>query len=182
MRALGWWLSLVGFLRLSSVWFGFFNIWALRMAVFSKTSMTEIHGRTFGTWTLLTCTLCLLCATNLENRPLYIATLLSFVYALGHFATEFFIYGTMALKNLLTVAFFAGTSIVWMLLELNKTQGPGAIKHSWACLGLVVMNRNLVLPTKSGGAGKFCFDFIWHATTLCDTWKLDIECKYFSGV
>lgn len=36
MRALGWWLMLVGSLRLASVWFGFFDIWALRLAVFSK--------------------------------------------------------------------------------------------------------------------------------------------------
>eukprot|EP00250_Pteridium_aquilinum_P004878 c15063_g1_i1 orf=136-528(+) len=130
MRALGWWLSIVGFLRLSSVWFGFRDIWALRMAVFSKTTMTEIHGRTFGTWTLLTCTLCILCARNLQNRPLYMATFLSFVYALGHFATEFFIFDTMALKNILTVGFFAGTSIVWMLLEWNKTEKQHTIKQS----------------------------------------------------
>ena len=32
-------------------------------------AVTEIHGRTFGTWTLLTCTLCLLCAWNLHNKP-----------------------------------------------------------------------------------------------------------------
>jgi hypothetical protein len=33
---LGWWLMLVGSLRLASVWFGFFDIWALRVAVFSQ--------------------------------------------------------------------------------------------------------------------------------------------------
>uniref|UniRef100_A0A2C9U1L3 Uncharacterized protein n=1 Tax=Manihot esculenta TaxID=3983 RepID=A0A2C9U1L3_MANES len=38
MKALGWWLMLVGSLRLASVWFGFFDIWALRLAVFSKTT------------------------------------------------------------------------------------------------------------------------------------------------
>nr|GEV38587.1 ergosterol biosynthetic protein 28 [Tanacetum cinerariifolium] len=48
MKALGCWLMLVGSLRLASVWFGFFDIWALRRAVFSQTTMTEIHGRTFG--------------------------------------------------------------------------------------------------------------------------------------
>lgn len=37
MKALGWWLMLVGSLRLASVWFGFFDIWALRLAVFSNT-------------------------------------------------------------------------------------------------------------------------------------------------
>ncbi|KAH7281482.1 hypothetical protein KP509_36G050200 [Ceratopteris richardii] len=130
MRPLGWWLLFVGFLRLSSVWFGFVDIWALRTNVFSKTSMTEIHGRTFGTWTLLTCTLCVLCARDLQNRSLYLATLLSFIYALGHFVTEFFIFGSMSSKNLLTVGFFAGTSIIWMLLEWNKCGKQSINKHS----------------------------------------------------
>ncbi|XP_002971261.2 ergosterol biosynthetic protein 28 [Selaginella moellendorffii] len=116
MRALSQWLILVGILRLSAVWFGFFDIWALRKAVFSKSSMTEIHGRTFGVWTLLTCTLCFACAFNLENRELYWVTFASFVYALGHFVTEFLIYKTMALSNLATVSIFAGGSIIWMLL------------------------------------------------------------------
>ncbi|KAH9606158.1 hypothetical protein KSS87_023376 [Heliosperma pusillum] len=39
MKALGWWLMLLGILRLASVWFGFFDIWALRLAVFSQTEM-----------------------------------------------------------------------------------------------------------------------------------------------
>ncbi|KAL0366320.1 UNVERIFIED_CONTAM: Ergosterol biosynthetic protein 28 [Sesamum radiatum] len=108
MKLLGWWLMLVGTLRLASVWFGFFDIWALRLAVFSQTTMTEVHGRTFGVWTLLTCTLCFLCAFNLDNKPLYLATFLSFIYAFGHFLTEYLIYHTMAIGNLTTVGIFAG--------------------------------------------------------------------------
>uniref|UniRef100_M1A1N2 Erg28 n=1 Tax=Solanum tuberosum TaxID=4113 RepID=M1A1N2_SOLTU len=41
MELLGWWLMLVGTLRLASVWFGFVDIWALRVAVFSKTTNQE---------------------------------------------------------------------------------------------------------------------------------------------
>ncbi|KAL0553118.1 hypothetical protein IC582_007006 [Cucumis melo] len=122
MKLLGWWLMLVGSLRLASVWFGFFDIWALRLAVFSNTTMTEVHGRTFGVWTLLTCTLCILCAFNLENKPIYLATFLSFIYALGHFLTEYLIYHTMSIANLTTVGIFAGTSIIWMLLQWNSHQ------------------------------------------------------------
>lgn len=70
--------------------------------------VTEVHGRTFGVWTLLTCTLCILCAFNLENRPIYLATFLSFIYALGHFLTEHLIYDTMSIANLTTVGIFAG--------------------------------------------------------------------------
>ncbi|XP_009148325.1 ergosterol biosynthetic protein 28 isoform X2 [Brassica rapa] len=86
--------------------------------------LSEVHGRTFGVWTLLTCTLCFLCAFNPENKPLYLATFLSFIYALGHFLTEYLFYHTMTVANLSTVAFFAGTSIVWMLWEWNSLEQP----------------------------------------------------------
>uniref|UniRef100_A0A2C9U165 Ergosterol biosynthetic protein 28 n=1 Tax=Manihot esculenta TaxID=3983 RepID=A0A2C9U165_MANES len=92
-------------------------------------AVTEIHGRTFGVWTLLTCTLCFLCAFNLDNKPLYLATLLSFIYAFGHFLTEYLIYQTMAIGNLTTVGIFAGTSIVWMLIQWNAHQ-KSHTKHS----------------------------------------------------
>lgn len=36
MESLSIWLLFVGFCRLSAVYFGFFNVWALRVAVFSK--------------------------------------------------------------------------------------------------------------------------------------------------
>ncbi|XVF36495.1 hypothetical protein REPUB_Repub19eG0063300 [Reevesia pubescens] len=42
MKPLGLWLMLVRSLRLASVWFGFFDIWALRLAVFSNTARTSI--------------------------------------------------------------------------------------------------------------------------------------------
>ncbi|KAH6764933.1 ergosterol biosynthesis protein [Perilla frutescens var. frutescens] len=121
MKLLGWWLMLVGTLRLASVWFGFFDIWALRLAVFSKTTMTEIHGRTFGVWTLLTCTLCFLCAFNLDNKPLYLATFLSFIYAFGHFLGEYLIYETMAIGNLTTVGIFADTNITATFMHSSST-------------------------------------------------------------
>ncbi|KAI4986832.1 hypothetical protein ZWY2020_019462 [Hordeum vulgare] len=107
-------------LRLTSVWFGFFNIRAPRSLPspadrqwprLLSLALTEIHGRTIGVWTLLTCTPCFLCAFNLESKPLYIATFLSFIYALGHFLTEYLIYHTIAAANLSTVGFFAGTSL-----------------------------------------------------------------------
>lgn len=143
MKALGWWLIAVGTLRLISVWFGFFDIWALRLAVFSKTTMSEVHGRTFGTWTLLTCTLCYICAFNLDNKPLYLATLLSFVYAFGHFLTEYLIYHTMAISNLTTVSIFAGmmknllacsTNLTYFTLFSLILNQSTTIQYSACCL------------------------------------------------
>jgi hypothetical protein len=78
-------------------------------------AVTDVHGRTFGVWTLLTCTLWFICALNLENRPLYMATFLSFIYALGHFLTEYLIYHTMTVANLSTVGFFAGTASAFLV-------------------------------------------------------------------
>ncbi|KAF6150744.1 hypothetical protein GIB67_020827 [Kingdonia uniflora] len=90
--------------------------------------VTDVHGRTFGVWTLLTCTLCFLSAFNLENKPLYLATFLSFIYAFGHFLTEYLFYHTMAIANLTTVGIFAGTSILWMLLQWNSHQPQAELK------------------------------------------------------
>ncbi|KAK2392423.1 ergosterol biosynthetic protein [Trifolium repens] len=39
----------------------------------SFVAVTDVHGRTFGTWTLLTCTRCYICAFNLDNKPIYVA-------------------------------------------------------------------------------------------------------------
>ena len=57
--------SCCGLCSTRSWWFSLFN--------FPFFVVTEVHGRTFGVWTLLTCTLCFLCAFNLENKPLYLA-------------------------------------------------------------------------------------------------------------
>ncbi|CAO2149502.1 unnamed protein product [Urochloa humidicola] len=72
-----------------------------------------------GVWTLLSCTLCFLCAFNLGCKPLYAATFLSFVYALGYLAAECLVFDTMRAAGLATFIFVAGTSMVWMLLEWN---------------------------------------------------------------
>ncbi|XP_022723948.1 probable ergosterol biosynthetic protein 28 [Durio zibethinus] len=75
--------------------------------LFLTDAVTKVHRRTFAVWTLLNCTLCFLCAFNLENKTLYLVTFLSFIYAFGHFLTEYLFYQTMALSNLTTVGIFA---------------------------------------------------------------------------
>lgn len=126
MESLSIWLLFVGLCRLSAVYFGFFNVWALRVAVFSKLKvMQDVHGRTFGVWTLVTCLLCVVTALNLDNEALYLVTFLSFVFALGYFLLECFVYHTMAVKGLASMFFFAGGSIIWMSLEWNKHHGQG---------------------------------------------------------
>ena len=108
-------------------------------------AVQDVHGRTFGVWTLLTCTLCVFCAFNLDNKPLYQITFLSFVFALGYFLLECFVYHTMAVKNLLSLFFFAGAldsfpySVVFFLklfANNNKKQCRSwmiASKQRWFC-------------------------------------------------
>ncbi|CAN6281935.1 unnamed protein product [Urochloa humidicola] len=118
--ALGWWLLFIGVVRLGLTWYGFSDVAALRSATYAQTQITGVHGRTFGVWTLLSCTLCFLCAFDLGNRPLYTATFLSFVYAYAHFILECLVYHTFPPANLGSISFFAVTSIVWMLLQWNS--------------------------------------------------------------
>ena len=76
--------------------------------------VTDLYGRTFATWTFLTCCLCVICSRNPQNRPIYglppvtsqttplcltVATLLSFVAAFVHFITEMLIFETLSLRR-----------------------------------------------------------------------------------
>lgn len=61
--------------------------------------MTNLYGRTFATWTFLTCALCVIASRNLENKAIYGATLLSFLAAFVHFGFEVFFFETMSIKN-----------------------------------------------------------------------------------
>nr|CAB3493734.1 unnamed protein product [Digitaria exilis] len=116
--ALGWWLMAVGTVRLAFTWSCFFG-----SATYPQANVSDVHGRTVGVWTLLSCTLCFLCAFNLGSRPIYAATFLSLVYAYGHFVVEYLVFHTVRAANLAGLGFFA--AMVWMLLQWN-TYAPRA--------------------------------------------------------
>ncbi|RLN18576.1 ergosterol biosynthetic protein 28-like [Panicum miliaceum] len=82
--------------------------------------VSDVHGRTVGVWTLLSCTLCFLCAFNLGSRPIYAATFLSLVYAYGHFLVEYLLYRTVHPANLAGLGVFAVPAMVWMLPQWNS--------------------------------------------------------------
>ncbi|KAF8684446.1 hypothetical protein HU200_044340 [Digitaria exilis] len=113
----------VGTVRLAFTCSCFFGSAALCSTTYSKAHMSDIHGRTVGVWTLLSCTLCFLCAFNLGSRPIYTATFLSLVYAYGHFIFEYLVFHTVRAASLAGLGFFAVPSIAWMLLEWNS-HGP----------------------------------------------------------
>ncbi|CAN6287267.1 unnamed protein product [Urochloa humidicola] len=126
--ALGLWLMAVGTARLAFTWSCSFGSKALCSATYSQAQMTGVHGRTVGVWTLLSSTLCFLCAFDLGSRPIYAATFLSFFYGLIYLVAECVVYHTMSPASLAPFTFIAGTSMVWMMLQWNS-HGHGAGGH-----------------------------------------------------
>ena len=79
--------------------------------------MTGVHARTVAVWTLLSCTLCFLCAFNLDSKPVYTATFLSFFYAMAYLGIECLIYHTIHFANFVPFIFIAGKSFSISLLQ-----------------------------------------------------------------
>ncbi|XP_038072578.1 ergosterol biosynthetic protein 28 homolog [Patiria miniata] len=90
---------------------------AERIYTLEKDAVTPALGRLFGTWTCLAGVVRAMCALNINSKPLYIATLFSFVLALAYFAAEFLIFKTAALTvGVISPLIVAGGSTVLMLI------------------------------------------------------------------
>ena len=76
--------------------------------------MSSLQARTFATWTLTSCLLCLVCARNPCVPAMDGATLGSFVIALIHFCLELFVYKTVGWKPAIQPMVVASLSSLWM--------------------------------------------------------------------
>jgi len=123
-KALRYWLGFVAFLRFSSVIFGYFFVDIIKERVFAKKpqEVSDLQGRTFAVWTLVTCILTLTCALDIFNKTLYKLTVASFTVALCYFLFEFFVFETVTFKEFFSPCFVAGTSILWMIASFSKIQ------------------------------------------------------------
>ncbi|KAF2802073.1 Erg28-like protein [Mytilinidion resinicola] len=84
----------------------------------SASESTVLPARIFGTWTLLACILRTYAAYALDHTDIYAITLSTYLIALGHFTSEWLIYGTMTLKGgLAPPLFFSTTTTLWMLSQ-----------------------------------------------------------------
>eukprot|EP00898_Chlorokybus_atmophyticus_P003191 jgi/Chlat1/3873/Chrsp26S04167 len=119
MGGLPVWLVVVGLLRLLAVVLGILKPETVRQQVFPNTPVTGTHARTFSAWTFTTCMLCMLCASDMHSRTIYLATLLSFVIALVHLGSEFAVFKTMSASTFASPGIVASVSILWMLKEQN---------------------------------------------------------------
>ncbi|WPT10934.1 Ergosterol biosynthetic protein 28 [Picochlorum sp. SENEW3] len=116
VSALSRWLQFVAILRVFSVVLGYFYPDTLAANLYNGDSaqVSELQARTFATWTLTSCMLCLLCARNPSVVPIYSATLGSFLIALLHFSIEVFVYKTVSVKSAIQPMVVASISSLWM--------------------------------------------------------------------
>jgi hypothetical protein len=82
-------------------------------------AVSALQARTFATWTLTSCLLCLICARNPCIPAIYGATLGSFLIALLHFILELVAYKTVGLKTAIQPMVVAGVSSLWMIAGWN---------------------------------------------------------------
>ncbi|KAK7418903.1 ergosterol biosynthesis protein [Neonectria punicea] len=79
--------------------------------------LTPLAGRLFGTWTLITCVVRCYAAYNLHIGPVYTIAYWTYLVALGHFATELFIFKSMTFGVPQMFPFTLATlSLIWMPL------------------------------------------------------------------
>lgn len=116
VTALRRWLVFVALLRCLSVYIGVFQINTFKTNLFDKQPdlVSDLYGRTFATWTVTTCILCLICAKNPCNPSIYGATLASFAVAFLHFSTELLVFKTLSWKSAANPMVVAGVSLLWM--------------------------------------------------------------------
>ncbi|KAM9993710.1 hypothetical protein ACTFIZ_011658 [Dictyostelium cf. discoideum] len=120
MQKISIWLLVVASLRLLGASQAFFNQSRIKSNVYSgdQKSINPLFCRLFGSWTMMSFTLCVATAFNPFNKALYACTFVSFLIAGGHFVTECFIYKTSPIKNAISPFIVAGTSMIWMGYEL----------------------------------------------------------------
>ncbi|EGC37434.1 hypothetical protein DICPUDRAFT_53966 [Dictyostelium purpureum] len=120
MEKISIWLLTVAGLRLLGASQAFFNQSRIKSNVYSGDPKlaNPLFCRLFGSWTLMSFTLCIATAFNPFNKPLYFCTFVSFLIAAGHFITECFIFKTSRIKDSISPFIVAGTSIMWMGYQL----------------------------------------------------------------
>ncbi|PHH73874.1 hypothetical protein CDD80_3522 [Ophiocordyceps camponoti-rufipedis] len=83
----------------------------------AEDQVTPLAGRLFGTWTLITCVVRCYAAYNLRLGPVYNIALWTYVVALGHFASELFVFRTMRFGLPQMFPFvLASCALIWMPL------------------------------------------------------------------
>lgn len=87
-------------------------------ATTSSTQVTPLFARTFGTWTFLSAIVRLYASYHIHNREMFALALWTFVIAVGHFGSEWAVYGTVRMgKGFAPSAIVAVSSMAWMVWQ-----------------------------------------------------------------
>lgn len=77
--------------------------------------LTPLAGRLFGTWTIITSIIRCYAAYNLHIGPMYTIAMWTYVVALGHFASELFVFRSMSFGVPQLFPFTLATmALIWM--------------------------------------------------------------------
>ncbi|KAL8279954.1 hypothetical protein RQP46_007535 [Phenoliferia psychrophenolica] len=86
----------------------------------SPGSVSGLQARTFAVWTLASAAIRLYAAYNISVKGFYDLALISYVLALGHFASEALVFRTAGLgPGLISPLIVASTSLIWMTRQYN---------------------------------------------------------------
>ncbi|GAA6040640.1 hypothetical protein JCM8097_008082 [Rhodosporidiobolus ruineniae] len=94
---------------------------SLTRRVYSRApaSVNPLQARLFGVWTLMSAFVRIYAAYNISSKPMYDLALVSYVIALGHFASEFAVYRTAGVVGVLSPFIVATTSLTWMIKQYD---------------------------------------------------------------
>ncbi|PFH53062.1 hypothetical protein AMATHDRAFT_79230 [Amanita thiersii Skay4041] len=84
------------------------------------TAVTALQARTFAVWTLTSAMVRFYAAYNINNKPLYDMAMLTYLFAFGHFSSEFLIFRTANFgAGLFGPALVSTTTLVWMFKQYD---------------------------------------------------------------
>lgn len=121
------WLVFVAGLRGLSVFLGYLVPARLSTNLFTRANRaggvkqyTNLTGRTFAVWTLVTCAVCLFSAANLRNTPMLMLAVSSFAIADMYFAIELAA-GTVSIPSIASPFIIASTSPIVCTLSQSTS-------------------------------------------------------------
>ncbi|GAA5835134.1 hypothetical protein JCM11251_000171 [Rhodosporidiobolus azoricus] len=80
-------------------------------------AVNPLQARNFAVWTLLSAFIRIYAAYHIDNKPVYDLALISYILALGHFASEFLIFRSAGFVGVSSPFIVATTSLVWMIKQ-----------------------------------------------------------------
>ncbi|KAJ8293324.1 Ergosterol biosynthetic protein 28 [Rhodotorula toruloides] len=84
-----------------------------------RPAVNPLQARLFGVWTLMSAFVRLYAAYHIHSKPIYDLTIISYILALGHFASEALVFRTVGLKGVFFPFVVASSSLYWMITQYD---------------------------------------------------------------